>query len=125
MADNIRIFYVEDDDDIRLITEFALQDEGFELISFSSGNQALENADNIKPDLLLLDVMMPGIDGPATLKQLRKKSEYETVPVLFMTAKVQPQEIEALKKLGILDVISKPFDPVTLADQIRDILNMY
>jgi len=73
------------------------------------------------PDLLLLDVMMPGMDGPSTLKALRELSLLNGVPVVFITAKVQPSEIEHLKSLGADAVIAKPFNPMTLADQVQSI----
>jgi two-component system, OmpR family, response regulator len=67
---------------------------------------------------------MPGMDGPTTLRELRKIPEVSQTPVIFMTAKVQGQEIEALKKMGAVDVIAKPFEPMGLADQVRDILRL-
>ena len=73
------------------------------------------------PDFILLDVMMPGMDGPATLSKLRALVDIEQVPVAFMTAKVQPQEIEQYRQLGAREVIVKPFDPMTLAAQVRSI----
>ena len=77
----------------------------------------------LKPQLLLLDVMMPGMDGPSTLTALKKIPEFSNLPAIFMTAKVQPQEIKQLLTYGAIDVIAKPFDPMTLADTIRDIWN--
>ena len=71
------------------------------------------------PDMVLLDVMMPGMDGPSTLKALRERPLLAQVPVAFMTAKVQPPEVVHYKALGALDVITKPFDPMTLAAQVR------
>ena len=73
------------------------------------------------PDLILLDVMMPGLSGPSTLERLRADPATAAVPVIFMTAKVQPHEIAEYKTLGALDVIPKPFDPVTLADTVKSI----
>lgn len=124
MAEIEKILYVEDEPDIQTIAQIALQDVGgFTLESCSSGSEAIEKAEAFGPDLVLLDVMMPGMDGPETLKQLRKLKAIERVPVIFMTAKVQPQEIEQYKSLGAVDVIAKPFDPMSLADQIRSIMN--
>jgi len=117
-----RIMHVEDDPDIQLITKIALQDiGGFELLSCSSGEQALAEVENFLPDLLLLDVMMPGLNGSDTLMAIRQNPQFENTPALFMTAKVQPSEIEELIALGALDVIPKPFNPVKLADDIRAI----
>jgi len=71
------------------------------------------------PDLILLDVMMPGMDGPTTLKSLRGHDEFAAIPVLFMTAKVQSDEVEEYLALGAVGVIHKPFDPMALSDEIR------
>ncbi|QOY55249.1 response regulator [Candidatus Sulfurimonas marisnigri] len=123
MSNVNKILYVEDEPDIRAIAEIALRDiGGFTLDSCSSGAQAIEKAVGFEPDLILLDVMMPSMDGPKTLEELRKLDITATTPVIFMTAKVQPQEIEYYKSLGAVDVISKPFDPITLAQEIRDIM---
>ena len=121
-VDIIRILYVEDEEDIRLVAEFALEDEGFEILFCASGDQALSQAVLFGPDLILLDVMMPGMDGPETLKGLRELPGLESTPVAFLTAKVQPNEIEEFMALGALEVIAKPFDPMTLPDQIRNLL---
>ena len=86
-----------------------------------SGHDALGLAESFRPDLILLDVMMPVMDGPATLTALRRTPHGSEVPVIFMTAKVQPQEVEAYRDLGVLDVIAKPFDPMTLTQRIRSI----
>ncbi|WP_027328764.1 response regulator [Marinimicrobium agarilyticum] len=117
-----RILYVEDEPDIQAIAQIALESlGGFELKVCSSGEEAIKAADSFKPDLLLLDVMMPGMDGPRTLAALRRRSATAETPVIFMTAKVQPNEIDHLKSCGALDVIPKPFDPMTLSDQVRAI----
>ncbi len=121
MAELKKILYVEDEPDIQMIARVALENVGgFELLVCSSGPEAIEKAENFCPDLLLLDVMMPGMDGPSTLKELRKIPSLASTPVMFMTAKVQPQEVEFLKTLNIADVIAKPFDPMGLANNIRE-----
>jgi CheY-like chemotaxis protein len=122
MKDNIRLLYVEDEEDILEIAQCALEDEGFDLLFCSSGPEALEKAQAFSPDIILLDVMMSGMDGPTTLENLRKIPGIENTPALFLTAKVQPQEVDALLALGAKKVISKPFDVMTLADQIKDAL---
>jgi two-component system, OmpR family, response regulator len=94
---------------------------GFTLGICSSGNEALVKAVAFKPDLILLDVMMPGIDGLETFVALRKFPELKNTPVVFMTAKVQPHEVRGYVELGAAGVIAKPFDPMTLADQLREI----
>jgi len=117
-----RILYVEDDPDIQAIAMMVLETiNGFTLTACSSGAEALAKAVGFNPDLVLLDVMMPGMDGPETLKGLRAFPELANTPVVFMTAKVQPQEVEGYLNLGAVGVIAKPFDPMTLAQQLRDI----
>ena len=117
-----RIFYVEDEPDIMAVAQLVLQDVGgFELGTATCGTEALENIQAFKPDLIVLDVMMPGMDGPTTLQEIRQLDGLQETPVFFMTAKVQPKEIEYYKELGAIDVIAKPFDPMTLSDQIRKI----
>jgi len=122
MSKMLNVLYVEDEPDIRAVAEFALEDEDFELMSCASGQEALDKAATLSPDLILLDVMMPDIDGPSTLIKLRELSHLANTPVIFMTAKVQPAEVAQYKALGALGVISKPFDPMTLADEIRSLL---
>jgi len=117
------ILYVEDELDIQTIAKIALDDiGGFTLETCSSGAQAIEKAQSFTPDLILLDVMMPTLDGPQTLEELRKIPNTASTPVIFMTAKVQAKEIEHYKSLGAVDVISKPFDPMTLAETIKNIM---
>ncbi len=117
-----RIMYVEDEPDIQAVAKLALEMVGgFTVKICSSGEEALKEAVAFAPDMILLDVMMPGMDGPSTLKALRDLSPLVEVPVAFMTAKVQPQEVAYYKSLGARGVIAKPFDPMTLASQIRAI----
>lgn len=116
------ILYVEDEPDIRTVAQLALETVGgFTLRVCGSGEEAVAAGPAFKPDLLLLDVMMPGMDGPTTLAALRKDASMKDTPVIFMTAKVQPSEIQHYRDLGALDVIAKPFDPMTLAEQVRSI----
>ena len=114
-----RILYVEDEEDIRTIAVTVLETVGgFTLIPCASGAQAVAAAPTAHADLILLDVMMPGLDGPTTLKSLRNVAQTAETPVIFMTAKVQANEVAYFKSLGALDVIPKPFDPMTLSEQI-------
>ena len=116
------ILYVEDEPDIRTVAQLALETVGgFTLKVCGSGEEAVEIGPAFKPDLILLDVMMPGMDGPTTLAALRKHPSMQDTPVIFMTAKVQPSEIQQYRDLGALDVIAKPFDPMMLAEQVRSI----
>lgn len=117
-----RILYVEDDPDIQQIAMMVLETiAGFTVQACSSGIDAVAKAVAFKPDLMLLDVMMPGMDGPETLRELRKFPELADTPTVFMTAKVQPQEVQEYLGMGALAVIAKPFDPMTLADELRSI----
>ncbi|PPD46727.1 MAG: hypothetical protein CTY16_08975 [Methylobacter sp.] len=122
MNDMLKIMYVDDEADIRTIVEFALEDEeDFELKICASGQEALDTIGNYRPDFVLLDVMMPGMDGPATLRRIRELPEFASLPVVFVTAKVQPHEVAYFKSIGAAEVIAKPFDPMLLAGQVRDI----
>ena len=117
-----RILYVEDQPDIRLVAKMALEVVGkFTVIACASGQEALSCAPGAMADLLLLDVMMPDMDGPSTLQALRKIPATAQTPVIFMTAKVQAAEVALYKSLGALEVISKPFDPMQLSVQLRQI----
>lgn len=117
-----RVLYVEDEVDIREIAEFALEEEGFELLFCASGEEALEKVVGFAPDLILLDVMMPGLDGPTTLQKIRQTPEVSDTTVVFLTAKVQPSEVNEFLAMGAVEVIPKPFDPLALPDKIRAIL---
>jgi len=117
-----KILYVEDEMDIQSVAKIAIETVGgFTLKVCSSGDEALNEAESYAPDLFLLDVMMPGLDGPSTLVKLREIASLSQVPAIFMTAKVQSSEIDELLQLGALGVIPKPFDPMTLATQIKKI----
>jgi diguanylate cyclase (GGDEF)-like protein len=114
-----RILIVEDEPDIQAIAQLALEAVGgFTTKVCSSGADALLIAPDFAPDLILLDVMMPGMDGLTTLQALRELPATAATPVMFITAKVQPQEIAQYRERGALDVIPKPFDPMTLAATI-------
>ena len=117
-----RILLVDDEADIRQVARLALEAlGGFQVTECASGLTAPEVALAHEPQLILMDVMMPGRDGPETLKVLRATPGLPAIPVVFMTAKVQPQEVAAFRALGALDVIPKPFDPMTLAQTVRRI----
>jgi CheY-like chemotaxis protein/HPt (histidine-containing phosphotransfer) domain-containing protein len=116
----IRILHVDDDADIREVVELSLGlDPDFTVRSCSSGSEAIEVAAEWEPDIILLDVMMPGLDGPATLAQLRGNVETAHFPVVFMTARTQAREADRFRSLGAVGVIPKPFDPMTLAASVR------
>lgn len=117
-----RILFVEDDPDIQAVGRLALElVGGFTVAICSSGQDALQQAPTFAPDLILLDVMMPVMDGPTTLQALRGTAATATTPVIFMTAKVQPQERAHYESLGAAGVIAKPFDPMSLSSTIQGI----
>jgi len=116
----VNILYAEDEDDIRAIAQIALEDiGGFTVKYCTDGRHVLEVVRNFTPDLLLLDVMMPEMDGPTTLRELRTLPEFFAIPTIFMTAKIQTNEIAEYQALGAIAVIAKPFNPMTLADEIN------
>lgn len=117
-----RVLYVEDEPDIRVVAQIALEQVGgLEVCCCASGSEALERIAGFNPQLVLLDVMMPNMDGPTTLAEIRKLVAFENTPIVFITAKVQKDEIDEFIELGASDVIAKPFNPMTLADQVRAI----
>lgn len=117
-----KILYIEDEADIQTIARLALETlGGFVVETCSSGREGIARATTFAPDMILLDVMMPDMDGPATLAALRQLPGLTNVPIVFMTAKVQTQELSHYRDLGAIDVIAKPFDPMTLADTVRAI----
>lgn len=121
-----RILYVEDDADIREVVRMSLEMLGdFEVAACDSCADALSLVDEFKPELLLLDVMMPDVDGPATLRVLRERVSAESAPAIFITAKVEAGAMERYRKMGVVDVIVKPFDIVTLSGRIEQIWRRY
>jgi CheY-like chemotaxis protein len=115
-----RILVVEDEPDIQAVVRLTLaQLGGFQVEICGCGADALERAPVFAPDLILLDVMMPAMDGPSTLQALRARGV--TTPAIFMTAKAQPHEVAQYKALGALDVVTKPFDPMALPGHLRSI----
>ena len=121
-----RILYVEDDPGIQAVARIALERKGgFTVAVCDGGQKAIDVAPGFAPDLILLDVMMPGMDGIVTCKALRAIPQTAATPVVFVTAKVQPYEIEMYQELGAVDVIRKPFDPMTLSEAVADIWARY
>jgi CheY-like chemotaxis protein len=121
-----RILLVEDDPDIQIIAQMALEDiGGFTVEVCSSGEEAIQRAPDFAPDLVLLDVMMPDMDGPDTLRTLRDLPQFAGIPAVFMTAKVQTHEVTQYRAMGAVDVIAKPFDPMTLSSMVADIWGQY
>ena len=119
----VRILYVDDEPDIREIACLSLGlDPEFEVRDCASGAEALEAIAGWKPDLIMLDVMMPGMDGPATFERIRRTSVNASVPIVFITARTQDKDVARLRSLGAAGVIQKPFDPMTLASTVRSFL---
>jgi two-component system, OmpR family, response regulator len=116
------ILYVDDEADIREIVQLSLSlAEGVEVHTAESGAQALQLMPTLRPDLVLLDVMMPSLDGPGTLRRMREEPVTANTPVVFMTAKAMPQEIARFIELGAIAVIAKPFDPMQLSARVIEI----
>ncbi|MBB6250069.1 response regulator [Nitrospirillum iridis] len=119
-----RILYVDDEPDIRAIVELSLRHVGgFDVRMAESGARALELLEDWTPQLVLLDAMMPVMDGPATLAALRQRPALGAIPVAFMTAKSQPSDVAWFKSLGAVGVLAKPFDPMGLPDTVRELWN--
>jgi CheY-like chemotaxis protein len=122
MAELRKVMLIEDEADIREVAKLSLEMVGGLYVeACSSGEEALQKMPAFAPDLVLLDVMMPGINGPTTLQRLRQQPELGSTPVVFMTAKVMQSELDEYRVLGAADVIPKPFDPMTLAERLKDV----
>ena len=118
-----RILIIDDEDDIREVAALSLETvAGWEVVVASSGAQGLVRAAECNPDAILLDVMMPGMDGPSTFRELRKNPLTSRIPVLLLTAKVQSTDQRRFADLGVAAILFKPFDPLTLSDQISGAL---
>ncbi|WP_224372261.1 response regulator [Hyalangium versicolor] len=118
-----KVLLVDDEDDIRTIGQLSLSRVGgWQTVLASSGVEAVTKAASEKPDLILLDVQMPGLDGPTTFGRLRAQEATATLPIIFMTAKIQKQEVARYLELGAVGVIGKPFDPLTLPAEIKRLL---
>ncbi|MBY6201417.1 response regulator [Maritalea mobilis] len=123
MAEELkRILHVDDDEDIRAIVQLALEVvDSFELLQCASGKEALEKASEFRPQLILLDVMMPCMSGQTLASELAKEEPLQHVPVVFVTAKAEAEFTEQLLAEGATAVITKPFDPMTLGSEIKSI----
>ena len=118
-----RILIVDDEEDIREVVEFCLEEwTDWQIDTARSGEECLEKAIAHPPDAIILDVMMPGLDGPSTFARLRAHETTRSIPVIFLTAKVQSSERRSLEELGARGVIAKPFDPTRIAALVRSIL---
>ncbi|MEQ6249961.1 response regulator [Sulfitobacter sp. HNIBRBA3233] len=116
----IKLLHVEDDADIREIAKLSLELSGeFDVTQCDSGPEALEFVKDNTPDIILLDMMMPGMTGKETLELMREMPHLRDTPAVFMTARAQESELDELRAMGAAAVISKPFDPMSLAEQIK------
>jgi two-component system OmpR family response regulator len=121
-----KILYVEDVVPIATVAVMALEDlGGFQVLHFLSGQEAIEALPEFAPQLVLLDVMMPGMDGPETLRRIREMPQGRDLPAIFMTAKAQLHQQEEYVAMGALGVIVKPFDAISLSDTIRELWNAH
>jgi two-component system, OmpR family, response regulator len=119
----MKVLVVDDEADIRRIARLALSRVGgMEVAESEGGSTAVARALEERPDAILLDVMMPGIDGPSVLRALQEQPATAAIPVIFLTAKAMPAEIAFLKSLGATGVLAKPFDPMSLAASVRQML---
>lgn len=117
------ILLIDDEDDIREVAAMSLETvAGWRVTCASSGAEGVKLAEVASPDAILLDVMMPDQDGPQTLRLLRQNAKTKSIPVLFLTAKVQAIERQRLKDIGASGTLAKPFDPMRLADEISQTL---
>jgi CheY-like chemotaxis protein len=119
----VRVLVIDDEEDVRYVARLSLgRVGGMDVVEASSGEEGIARARTERPDFILLDMMMPGMDGAATFRALRAGEETASIPVVFLTAKAMASDVQQLKDLGARGVILKPFDPMTLADEIRAIL---
>ena len=118
------VLLVDDEDDIREVAQMSLEvTAGWNIEGANCGTAGIEKARNLRPDAILLDVMMPDMDGPTTFKKIQEIPELRGTPVILMTAKVQAADLEQFKAIGVSGVIAKPFDPMSLAEQVKEILS--
>lgn len=117
-----RILCIDDESDILEVVKLCLETVGgFEVICCNDSRKAVDVAQRQMPDLILLDVMMPAMDGPATLAAIRKAPALDGVPVVFMTARMQPSEVDEYLALGAVATVPKPFDPIMISAMIGEI----
>ncbi|PYQ52996.1 MAG: hypothetical protein DMF78_10120 [Acidobacteria bacterium] len=121
----MKVLVIDDEPDIRRIARLGLTKVGkMDVVEASNGTEGLARAKAERPDAILLDVMMPGLDGPSTLARLREDPDTAAVPVVFLTAKAIAAEVDRLRSLGAAGVLTKPFDPMTLARELRAALGL-
>jgi two-component system, OmpR family, response regulator len=121
----MKILIIDDEEDIRSIASMSLGIlGGIDVVEADGGEDGISKAASEQPDGILLDMMMPGLDGPATLARLRENAATRAIPVIFLTARAMTSEMEKLKQMGATGVLTKPFDPTTLSAQVKSILGV-
>jgi CheY-like chemotaxis protein len=121
-----RVLIVDDEDDIREVAQVSLEMvAGWDVSTANSGSEGLKMAAADQPDAILLDVMMPDMDGPATFQKLQADPAIRHIPVILLTAKLQPADRRRFTELGVAGVLAKPFDPLKLAGQVTEVLNWF
>jgi CheY-like chemotaxis protein len=119
----MKVLIIDDEEDTRSIASMSLSIlGGLDVVEAENGEDGIVKAEQEQPDVILLDMMMPVMDGENTLSKLQKSAGTERIPVIFLTAKAMTSEVERLKRMGAIGVLTKPFDPTTLASQVRAIL---
>jgi len=119
-----KILYAEDEPDVQTIVQMVIEAmSDYEIKISNNGKLLLDCVEDYNPDLILLDVMMPEMDGPTTYENLQLNEKTKKIPVIFMTAKAQVHEVQLFKESGVIGVITKPFDPVTLCSELQKIWN--
>jgi len=118
----MRILIIDDDAEIRRLAAAFLARGGATVVEAESGEAGIGAAERDLPDVILLDALMPGMDGPATLEQLRQRPLTASIPVIFLTATSKPEERQRLERMDVRGILSKPFNPMTLASSVRDLL---
>lgn len=120
------VLIVDDEEDVRAIAQMGLEmGGGWTVLTASSGQEALVMAETNQPDVILLDLMMPDMDGRATLQQLKANPATRKIPVILVTAKIQPSDQESFAQLDVAAVFAKPFRPLKLAEQIDALLDLH
>lgn len=121
-----KLILADDDEDTLIIAKYCLEDLKDVTVKYvTSGEATVEEALKFNPDLMLIDVMMPKMDGIATLKAVRLLPSISHIPIVFFTAKVQKQELSKFVEMGAFDIITKPFDPLTFANRVLNIWDKY
>jgi two-component system OmpR family response regulator len=125
LGDNMKVLIIDDEEDIRSIASMSLGIlGGIDVVEADGGEDGISKAASENPDAILLDMMMPGLDGPSTLAKLRENAATKNIPVIFLTARAMTSEVEKLKQMGATGILTKPFDPTTLASQVKAILGV-